>query len=51
MKIKVNMDVQDGQDEEGYRLAKLPLPAGEGWGEGEHALHTFWRKSKPVAGN
>jgi len=39
MKIKGNMDVQDGQDVELLRLAKLPLPAGEGWGEGERITH------------
>jgi hypothetical protein len=39
MKMKGIMDVQEGQDEEGYRLAKLPLPAGEGWGEGERIPH------------
>ena len=39
MKIKVNMDVQDGQDEEGYLLAKLTLPAGERRGDGERITH------------
>ncbi len=35
MNMKGNMDVQDGQDVELFRLAKLPLLAREWSGEGE----------------
>ncbi len=39
MKMKGILDVQDGQDEEGYRLAKLTLPAGERRGDGQRITH------------